>query len=235
MESKTINNILKNNRLIFLLFLAFNKSFGQDIPVFKLKSPFSTTNYFQLHLNSGPSIPLNGTSSYISKIDIRPINVSFDYVFKKNAIGLQFSNQYFAQKIDRDDYQYGSTNFSTAMSRTLRINPILLTVSHFFNKHDKKIRPYSKLGVGLMHINYLAYWGYSPDPKKTWQPTFNAIAGIKKEIGKTEHWFLDLNIGYQFADFDYDFISKVSVANVGIGIGYRWQNSNKKANLPFNN
>lgn len=222
---------MKNIVLIFLfsakILVSFSQEIEQEIPIFKEINPLTRQVSYQVTYRPAYFIPLSGTSSYINNGGINAIGFSFEYVLPKDwSFGLETGKQYFKKYYPRFTYDYDGTYISSAQMRTMRLIPLNFFANKYYANIDKTIRPYLQLGLGLTHVKYLTYWGYSPDEKNKWTPTLAPAIGLKVNLDETSIWVIDARVKYQIAPFKYDFISRINYFSADLSIGFRWWQEN---------
>jgi hypothetical protein len=194
-----------------------------SIPVFVEINPLIKKISFQLSYRPAYFMPLSGTKTYISDGRRQFFGLSFEVVMpKKYSFGIEINHQYFQQYKARETYDYDGTIISTVQIRTLTLTALTIFANKYFAEIEKPFRPYAQIGIGACKINYLTYWGYSPDERIRYRPTVAPAFGLKINLDKTNTWVIDTKIKYQYAPFAYDFISKINYLSADISLAFRW-------------
>jgi hypothetical protein len=214
--------------IFFSILSISNRLFSQkveeeEIPILVEINPLIRNISYQMSFRPGYFTPLSGSKSYISAGDFQPLGLSFEVVMpKKYSIGVELNHQYFKQYHSRETYDYDGTLISTAQVRTLKLTSLSFFGNKYFANIDKRIRPYMQLGLGILKVNYIAYWGYLPDDRLRYKPLITPAIGLKLNLDKSNNWILETKIKYQYAPFKYDFISNISYLAADISLGFRW-------------
>lgn len=196
---------------------------GEEIPVLVEINPLIRNISFQFSFRPAYFSPFSGSKSYISIGDMQPFGISFEVVLpKKYSFGVELNHQYYKQYHARETYDYDGTLISTTQVRTLTLTPLSFFANKYFTNIEKGVRPYVQLGLGILKVNYIAYWGNLPDDRLRFKPLIVPAFGLKINLDKSNNWVLDTKIKYQYAPFKYDFISGISYFAADVSLGFRW-------------
>jgi hypothetical protein len=158
----------------------------------------------KLSLNYSYSLPTGSfKSDIISNGSPRGANGEFLFgISRQWSAGLMFGYQDYYQKYQRDLYQTGDHEVTSAvLSNSVQVMPLVAKGTFYPLAHKSAVLPYISLGAGVSFVNFHQYLGEFGSSNSAVSFTGQAGAGIHVPFGKYSLAGLNLGADYNFVQY----------------------------------
>lgn len=175
---------------------------------------FDKTYSVALDINT----PLSNTD-YIEGISARGFKLGYREMLTERVFGgVDFNNTTYTKYIPRRTYNNATNAITTDVYNYAYSYGLTMSFDYFFNT-EKKLMPYTGLGVGASYVSYKQYYNVYSNQDANWGVLLRPQGGIFYRLKEDKKWAFQAGIHYDYSsakskDFDLDGLS-----NVGIQIG----------------
>lgn len=216
-----MNKLLKNI-FTWLALLLPCVSLAQE-KLYKVASPYERYTSYAVTLRGGLGLPMAGLKDYIDQSSLKNYSISGEFVLKNRlSFGATLGYNYFKKQVPRQVYHFNNTDVSAVQTRTLTNYSLLATGSYHLANINAPLRPYIQVGIGLVQINYVNYFGILSDSDTGFRLQVRPTAGVRLLFGKDGKVGSDAQVSLAYSPYEYDYMKNYAALSVSVGLYYRW-------------